>query len=81
MYYTKKPILEVINLEKIISSVGFGKKSVSAVNDVSFKLYEGETLGIGWRKWLKSTLGNAILLLDKATAGQVLYRSRHHPVE
>jgi hypothetical protein len=34
MYYTvKKPILEVINLEKeYFSSVGFGKKSVSKLS-------------------------------------------------
>jgi peptide/nickel transport system ATP-binding protein len=78
--YSQKPILEVINVEKeYFSSAGFfGKKSgFKAVNDVSFKLYEGETLGlVGESGCGKSTLGNAILQLDKATSGQIVYRGQ-----
>lgn len=78
--YAQLPILEVLNVEKeYISSAGlFGKRSgFKAVNDVSFKLYEGETLGlVGESGCGKSTLGNAILQLDKATSGQILYRGR-----
>ena len=76
--YNKPPILEVNNIEKeYISKSGlFTKTQVfKAVNDVSFKLYEGETLGlVGESGCGKSTLGNAILQLDKATAGQILYK-------
>ena len=76
--YSKSPLLEVINVEKeYISKSGFFTKSQSfkAVNDVSFKLYEGETLGlVGESGCGKSTLGNAILQLDKATAGKILYQ-------
>lgn len=78
--YGKSPILEVRNVEKeYFSSAGlFGKKSgFKAVNDVSFKLYEGETLGlVGESGCGKSTLGNAILQLDKATSGQIFYRGQ-----
>jgi peptide/nickel transport system ATP-binding protein len=42
------------------------------VNDVSFKLYEGETLGLVGERLEKSTLGNAILQLSKAT-GTILW--------
>ncbi|MFG6685409.1 ABC transporter ATP-binding protein [Mariniflexile sp. HNIBRBA6329] len=76
--YSKPPLLEVINVEKeYISKSGWFTKpqSFKAVNDVSFKLYEGETLGlVGESGCGKSTLGNAILQLDKATAGQILYK-------
>jgi len=78
--YSQTPILEVRNVEKeYFSSAGlFGKRTgFKAVNDVSFKLYEGETLGlVGESGCGKSTLGNAILQLDKATAGEILYRGQ-----
>lgn len=76
--YSQPPLLEVQNVEKIyISKSGlFGKtQTVPAVDDVSFAIYEGETLGlVGESGCGKSTLGNAILQLDKATAGHILYR-------
>lgn len=78
--YSQPPLLEVVNVEKeYVSSAGlFGRNiSFKAVNDVSFKLYEGETLGlVGESGCGKSTLGNAILQLDKATAGKILYRGK-----
>lgn len=76
--YAQQPILEVKNIEKeYLSTVGlFGKKaSFKAVDDVSFKIYEGETVGlVGESGCGKSTLGNTILQLDKATAGQIFYK-------
>lgn len=78
--YAATPLLEVRNVEKeYFSSAGFlGKRTgFKAVNDVSFKLYEGETLGlVGESGCGKSTLGNAILQLDKATSGQILYHGK-----
>ena len=76
--YNGSPLLEVVNLEKMYySNIGILKKQTGfkAVDDVSFKLYEGETLGlVGESGCGKSTLGKAILQLDKATAGSVFYR-------
>lgn len=76
--YSQPPLLEVIDVEKeYLSKSGWFSKpeSFKAVDGVSFKLYEGETLGlVGESGCGKSTLGNAILQLDKATAGAIMYK-------
>lgn len=76
--YAQPPILEVKNIEKTYySKIGIlGKKSVfQALHDISFKVYEGETKGlVGESGSGKSTIGNAILQLDKATKGQIFYK-------
>lgn len=76
--YSQAPLLEVKNVEKeFISNAGFFKKPsvVKAVNNVSFKIFEGETLGlVGESGCGKSTLGDVILQLTKASEGKVLYK-------
>lgn len=78
--YSKTPLLEIKNARKeYYSNVSFfGKKeTIKAVNDVSFKIYEGETLGlVGESGCGKSTLGNLILQLDKANSGHIYYKGK-----
>ena len=74
----EKTILEVKNLKKYfpVQTNLFGKptKYLKAVDDVSFKIKEGTTLGIvGESGCGKTTLGRAILRLHPATGGQVLF--------
>ncbi len=78
--YTKTPLLEVTNLRKeYYSNAGLfkPKRITKAVDDVSFRVFEGETLGlVGESGCGKSTLGKAILLLDKATSGSIKYQGK-----
>ena len=75
--YQKSPLLEIRNLKKefITKGAWFQKgEVVKAVNNVSFQIFEGETLGlVGESGCGKTTLGRTILHLEKATSGQVLF--------
>ncbi|MCP4115094.1 MAG: ABC transporter ATP-binding protein [Desulfobacteraceae bacterium] len=79
--YQARPILEVNNLTThfISRKNFFGKPThrVHAVEDVSFKLFPGETLGIvGESGCGKSTTGYSVLNLVPST-GEVLFQGRN----
>lgn len=67
-------ILEVKNLKKYFSSP---KGELHAVDDISFKIEEGKTLGVvGESGCGKSTLGRTILHLLESTEGQILFEGQ-----
>lgn len=72
----KNPILIVSHLSKYFTfTIGLRSKGVvKALDDVSFTLYEGETLGIvGETGCGKTTLGRTVLRLIDATNGDVFF--------
>lgn len=72
----KEILLEVKNLKKYYPvRTGFVKKTeLKAVDDVSFFIRKGETLGIvGESGCGKTTLGRSILRLEEPTAGDIIY--------
>jgi peptide/nickel transport system ATP-binding protein len=75
-------LLEVKNLKVWFPSKTdfFGKTTsyVKAVDDVSFKMKEGETLGlVGESGCGKTTLGKSILRLNPSTEGEIIYKGRN----
>ena len=76
--YDPECILEVRHMRKTFpiqkSLLGKVEKELVAVDDVSFKLHAGETLGIvGESGCGKTTLGRAILKLHQPTDGQIIF--------
>ena len=68
-----KPLIEVTHLSKEFP-LGRGQ-TLKAVNDLSFYIYPGETLGlVGESGSGKSTTGRTILQLHQPTNGEVLYQ-------
>ena len=68
---TENPVLSVrsVTVEYLAEGGRF-----AAIEDISFDLFEGETLGIvGESGCGKSTMGRAILQLPKPTAGKIFF--------
>jgi peptide/nickel transport system ATP-binding protein len=77
--YASKPLLEIVELKKYFETKHrfYKKPPIKAVDNVSFKLYERETLGlVGESGCGKTTLGRAILHLEKITSGQLFYKGK-----
>jgi peptide/nickel transport system ATP-binding protein/oligopeptide transport system ATP-binding protein len=67
-------MLEVDGLTKYFSSGMMRKRYVKAVDDVSFRIEKGKTLGlVGESGCGKTTVGRLILRLIKPTSGSVLF--------
>lgn len=77
--YAKDALLKIENLKTwFVVQKGFFKKNtqlIKAVDEVSFDVYPGETLGlVGESGCGKTTLGRSILRLQEPTGGKITYK-------
>ena len=69
-------LIQAKNIKKYFPTSDRGKV-VKAVDDISFDIYKGETLGVvGESGCGKSTTGRMVLKLLDCTEGSVLYKGK-----
>ena len=72
----RTPLIKVENLKQYfnISTGMFGTKPLKAVDDISFEIFKGETLGlVGESGCGKTTVGRSLMRLYEPTAGKIIY--------
>lgn len=72
----EQPLIQVQNLKQYfpVNSGLFNKKYIKAVDDVSFHIEKGETLGlVGESGCGKTTTGRSVLRLYEPTDGKIIY--------
>ncbi|MBN4051193.1 ABC transporter ATP-binding protein [bacterium AH-315-M05] len=79
--YKKEPILRIKNLKTYfpVRKGLFGKITdyIRAVDDISFDVFPGETLGlVGESGCGKTTLGRSILRLEEPMSGEIIYKEQ-----
>ena len=79
--FAKEPVLTIKNLKTYFPIKGgfFGGTTgnVKAVDNVSFDVYPGETLGlVGESGCGKTTIGRTIIRLEEPTSGEMLYKGK-----
>lgn len=79
--YHQTPILSIkeLNVDFVTKRNIFGRITASfkAVKNISFDVYEGETLGlVGESGCGKTTLGRSILQLIEASSGKIVYKGK-----
>jgi peptide/nickel transport system ATP-binding protein len=79
--FSKDPILKIKNLKTHFAIRGgfFGRVTghVKAVDDISFNVFPGETLGlVGESGCGKTTIGRTIIRLEEPTGGEMIYKGK-----
>ena len=77
-----EPLIEIKNLVKHFpiesGLLGRGSGMTHAVDDVTFSIFKGETLGlVGESGCGKTTVGRCILALERPTSGEVYFRQEN----
>lgn len=72
----REVLLELKNVSVVFTQRG-SRQSLTAVNDVSFKLWRGETLGVvGESGSGKTTIGRTIVRINEASSGEVYFKGQ-----